>query len=196
VVLEASPTVSGAVTNRWVRGGERTFGDTHPLRRYLDDLRVGDALVTGSRVVTRADIDLFTQLTGDRFYAHADEAAATRNPILRGIVAHGSLVVALATGLFVTADPGPVLANRGLENLVFLAPVHPGDELTVTLTAKAIVPRPNAGHGEVRWEVEVVNQGGLPVVRYDLLALTAKNPAAQSSTPVQDPPREPSIRTA
>lgn len=182
VVLEGSPAVSSAVTNRWVRGGERAFGDTHPLRRYLDDLRVGDALVAGPRVVTRADIDRFTQLTGDRFYAHADEAAATRNPILRGIVAHGSLIIALATGLFVIAEPGPVLANRGLENLVFLAPVRPGDELTVTLTAKEITPRPNTGHGEVRWEVEVVNQAGLPVARYDLLALTART----SSTSIKE----------
>jgi oxepin-CoA hydrolase/3-oxo-5,6-dehydrosuberyl-CoA semialdehyde dehydrogenase len=188
MVLEASPTVSRAVTDRWVRGGERVFGDTNPLRRHLDELRVGDALVTGSRVVTRSDIDRFTQLTGDRFYAHADEAAAARNPILRGIVAHGSLVIGLATGLFATADPGPVLANRGVENLVFLAPVRPGDELTATVTVKAITPRPNAEHGDVRWDVEVVNQHGLPVVRYDLLALTARNPAARSPAAVRDRP--------
>ncbi|MFD7134473.1 aldehyde dehydrogenase family protein [Streptomyces sp. NPDC059894] len=174
VVLESSPTVSGAVTNRWVHGGARVIHDTHLLGRHLDDLRVGDALVTGRRTVTRADIDRFTRLTGDRFYAHADEAAAARNPVLRGIVAHGSLVIGLATGLFVTEGPGPVLANQGLENLVFLAPVRPGDELTVTLTAKEITPRPGTDHGEVRWEVEVANQDGLPVTRYDLLALTAK----------------------
>jgi oxepin-CoA hydrolase/3-oxo-5,6-dehydrosuberyl-CoA semialdehyde dehydrogenase len=189
VLLEASPAVSSAVTGRWVPGAERAFGETHPLRRYLDELRIGDALVAGPRVVTRADIDQFTGLTGDRFYAHADEAAATGNPILRGIVAHGSLVIAVATGLFVTTEPGPVLANRGLENLVFLAPVRPGDALTVTLTAKEIRPRPNTDHGEVRWEVEVVNQDGRAVVRYDLLALTAKSPAARPPAPARDQPR-------
>ena len=58
-----------------------------------------------------------------------------------GRVAHGYLVVSFAAGLFVDPDPGPVLANYGLENLRFLTPVYPGDELTVTLTCKQITPR-------------------------------------------------------
>jgi oxepin-CoA hydrolase/3-oxo-5,6-dehydrosuberyl-CoA semialdehyde dehydrogenase len=180
VVLEGSPTMAGAVTGRWVRGGERVFPDVNPLGQFLEDLRPGDSLATGRRVVTRADIDRFTELTGDRFYAHANEAAATRNPVLRGIVAHGSLVIGMATGLFATDAPGPVLANLGLADVAFLAPVRPGDELAVTLTAKEITPRPNTAHGEVRWEIEVANQDGLPVARYDLLALTARTPSNPS----------------
>ena len=72
------------------------------------------------------------------------------------------------------ADPGPVLANYGLENLRFLTPVYPGDELTVTLTCKQIIPREDAGHGEVRWDVSVANQDGKPVATYELLTLVAK----------------------
>src|SRR5438034_9006470 len=34
---------------------------------------------------------------------------------------------------------------RSLENLRFLTPVYPGDELTVTLTCKEIIPREDAG---------------------------------------------------
>ncbi|GGU84532.1 hypothetical protein GCM10010178_88530 [Lentzea flava] len=61
---------------------------------------------------------------------------------------------------------------------MFLAPVRPGDELTVTLTVKAITPRRGTDHGEVRWDVEVTNQRGQPIARYDLLVLTPKHPAA------------------
>jgi oxepin-CoA hydrolase/3-oxo-5,6-dehydrosuberyl-CoA semialdehyde dehydrogenase len=76
--------------------------------------------------------------------------------------------------LFVQPDPGPVLANYGLENLRFLTPVYPGDALTVTLTCKQITPRDGADHGEVRWAAEVTNQDGAPVATYDLLTMVAK----------------------
>ena len=51
-----------------------------------------------------------------------------------------------------------MLANYGLENLRFLTPVKPDDELTVTLTAKQITPRVDADYGEVRWDADVTNQ--------------------------------------
>ena len=60
------------------------------------------------------------------------------------------------------------------ENLRFLTPVYPGDELTVTLTCQQITPREDAGHGEVRWDVSVANQDGKPVASYELLTLVAK----------------------
>ncbi len=47
-----------------------------------------------------------------------------------------------------------MLANYGIDNLRFLTPVYPGDELTVTLTCKAITPRGDAAHGEVRWDAD------------------------------------------
>jgi len=76
--------------------------------------------------------------------APSGRAAARANPLFGGRVAHGYLVVSFAAGLFVQPDPGPVLANYGLENLRFLTPVRPGDELTVTLTCQQIIPREDA----------------------------------------------------
>ena len=113
--------------------------------------------------MTLEDIEHFAEFTGDTFYAHMDEEAAAANPFFGGRVAHGYLVVSWAAGLFVDPDPGPVLANYGLDNLRFLTPVKPGDELTVTLTCKQITPRGDAEHGEVRWDADVVNQKGEPV---------------------------------
>ncbi len=171
--VQGSPAVLAAVTGRWVPGAPRSAG-THPFRKPLSQLRPGDTVTAGPRLVTRADIDHFAQFTGDTFYAHTDEQAAAANELFGGIVAHGYLIVSLAAGLFVAPEPGPVLANYGLDNLRFLTPVKPGDELTVTLTAQQITPRQAADYGEVRWHAEVVNQRGEPVARYDVLTLVAK----------------------
>jgi oxepin-CoA hydrolase/3-oxo-5,6-dehydrosuberyl-CoA semialdehyde dehydrogenase len=171
--IQASPQTLSKITGRWIQGTPRQEG-VHPFRKPLTQLRVGDSVVAGPRRVTLEDIEHFAEFTGDTFYAHMDEQAARRNPFFDGRVAHGYLIVSFAAGLFVQPDPGPVLANYGLENLRFLTPVYPGDELTVTLTCKQITPRLDAGHGEVRWDAQVTNQDGKPVASYDVLTLVAK----------------------
>ena len=172
--VQTSPRMLTALTGRWTPGTERRIGDVHPFRKNLAELRIGDTVVAGPRTVTLADIDHFAEFTGDTFYAHTDEEAARANPFFDGRVAHGYLVVSLAAGLFVDPDPGPVLANYGLENLRFLTPVYPGDELTVTLTAKRIEPRQGAEYGEVRWDADVTKQDGSSVAKYDVLTLVSK----------------------
>jgi oxepin-CoA hydrolase/3-oxo-5,6-dehydrosuberyl-CoA semialdehyde dehydrogenase len=171
--VQAGPSMLTALTGRWVAGAPR-FEGVHPFRKNLAELRVGDTVVAGPRAVTMADIEHFAEFTGDTFYAHLDEEAAKANPFFGGRVAHGYLVVSFAAGLFVSPEPGPVLANYGLENLRFLSPVFPGDELTVTLTAKQISPREGADYGEVRWDADVTKQDGSSVAKYDVLTLVAK----------------------
>ncbi|GII84333.1 bifunctional aldehyde dehydrogenase/enoyl-CoA hydratase [Sphaerisporangium siamense] len=172
--VQGSPDMLAAVTGRWVPGAARDTSGVHPFRKHLEDLRVGDTVVGGPRRVGLEDIEHFAAFTGDTFYAHMDEEAARANPFFDGRVAHGYLIVSLAAGLFVDPDPGPVLANYGLENLRFLTPVYPGDELTVTLTAKQITPREGLEHGEVRWDADVTKQDGSSVAKYDVLTLVAK----------------------
>jgi oxepin-CoA hydrolase/3-oxo-5,6-dehydrosuberyl-CoA semialdehyde dehydrogenase len=176
--IQGTPQVISTITGQWIPGAERTISDVHPFRKSLAELKVGDAVVTGSREVTQADVDHFAEFTGDTFYAHTDPEAAAANPLFGGIVAHGYLVLSFAAGLFVSPEPGPVLANYGLENLRFLTPVKPGDELTVTLTAKQITPRDSADYGEVRWDADVVNQNDESVAKYDVLTLVAKEATA------------------
>jgi oxepin-CoA hydrolase/3-oxo-5,6-dehydrosuberyl-CoA semialdehyde dehydrogenase len=171
--VQASPRVLTAITGRWYAGAERAVTDVHPFRKSLSELRVGDTVVAGPRTVTLDDVDHFAEFTGDTFYAHTDEEAAAANPFFDGRVAHGYLVVSFAAGLFVSPDPGPVLANYGLENLRFLTPTYPGDALTVTLTAKAITPR-DGPYGEVRWDADLTKQDGSSVAKYDVLTLVAK----------------------
>ncbi|WP_137293736.1 phenylacetic acid degradation bifunctional protein PaaZ [Nocardioides dongxiaopingii] len=172
--VQASPEMLTAITGRWTTGSRRAVGGVHPFRKSLADLRVGDAIASAPRRVTLADIDHFAEFTGDTFYAHTDPEAAAANPLFGGIVAHGYLVVSLAAGLFVDPDPGPVLANFGVDSLRFLTPVRADDTIAVTLTVKQITPRTNADYGEVRWDAVVANAGGEPVATYDVLTLVAK----------------------
>jgi oxepin-CoA hydrolase/3-oxo-5,6-dehydrosuberyl-CoA semialdehyde dehydrogenase len=177
-----TPAHLTAATDRWAPGSPPNTSGTNALRLHLSDLRLGDTVTAGPRVVTRADVAAFAELTGDHYYLHTDEAAAAGHPLYRGIIAHGQLVAALAIGMLVPPEPGPVLANLGLDNLRFLAPVRPGDPLTVAMTATRITPRPGTGRGEVRWHATVAGTGDRPVARFDLTTLTADRPAADRPT--------------
>jgi oxepin-CoA hydrolase/3-oxo-5,6-dehydrosuberyl-CoA semialdehyde dehydrogenase len=172
--VQGPPRLLAAVTGRWVAGAP-TDAAVHPFRKSLATLRIGDAVQTPERVVTLEDIEHFARFTGDTFYAHMDEAAARANPFFDGRVAHGYLVLSFAAGLFVDPDPGPVLANYGLDNLRFLTPVYPGDALKVRLVCMEINPREGAGHAEVRWDASVTNQKDEVVARYELLTMVAKD---------------------
>ncbi|HVD29398.1 MAG TPA: phenylacetic acid degradation bifunctional protein PaaZ, partial [Mycobacteriales bacterium] len=138
--IQADPDTLTAITGRWVTGSARRETDVHPFRKHLEELSIGDTVVAGPRAVTQEDVEHFAEFTGDTFYAHMDAEAAAANPLFGERVAHGYLIVSLAAGLFVDPDPGPVLANYGLDRLRYLTPVRFGDAITVTLTCKQITP--------------------------------------------------------
>lgn len=171
--LQGSPTTLAAVCKRWMPGAARREDALHPFRKHFEELDVGDSLETDERTVTLEDIEAFAALTGDHFYAHMDEAAAKANPFFDGRVAHGYFIVSAAAGLFVEPNPGPVLANYGLENLRFSQPVYPGDRLKVLFVCKQKTAREGEGYGEVKWDVSVTNQKGEQVASYDVLTLVA-----------------------
>lgn len=172
--VQGSPQMLTAVTGAWHTGAATREDGIHPFRKPLTQLRVGDRIASASREVTLDDIETFAHFTGDTFYAHMDEEAAAANPFFPGRVAHGYLLVSWAAGLFVDPEPGPVLANYGLENLRFLTPVSPGDSIRVELIAKQITPRETDEYGEVRWDAIIRNQDDEPVATYDVLTLVAK----------------------
>jgi oxepin-CoA hydrolase/3-oxo-5,6-dehydrosuberyl-CoA semialdehyde dehydrogenase len=166
--LQSSPTLIAAITEQWVAGAPKHIVDVHPFRLKMSQLAIGDTWLTGRRRVTLEDIEHFADFTGDTFYAHMDEEAAKASPIFEGRVAHGYLILSFAAGLFVDPDPGPVLANTGLENLRFLTPLYPGDSMRVELTVKSKSIKTEET-GQVRWTVEVYNQDDELVATYDLL---------------------------
>lgn len=170
--IQGSPDILSRIGQDWVPGAKTDTNKAHPFTRRFNDVQIGDTLNTEPRTVTIEDIEQFASFTGDTFYAHMDEEAAKANPFFPGRVAHGYLLLSFAAGLFVQPDPGPVLANTGLDNLRFMKPVSPGDSIAVQLTVKAKTPR-NDEYGEVRWHVRLTNQDAEAVAEYDLLTMNA-----------------------
>jgi oxepin-CoA hydrolase/3-oxo-5,6-dehydrosuberyl-CoA semialdehyde dehydrogenase len=168
--LQGGPETLSKIVGQWLPGADKVTGEVHPFRKRISQLEIGDTLKTGSRIVTLADIEHFASFTGDNFYAHMDDEAAKASPIFGGRVAHGYLILSFAAGLFVDPDPGPVLANTGLESLRFLTPLYPGDAMRVELTVKSKSIR-DAEKGEVRWAVEVFNQKEEMVATYELMTM-------------------------
>jgi len=171
--IQGSPEMLAAIGNRWIRGGAENKLPVHPFRKTFEQLSIGDTVHTASRKVSLQDIDHFAEFTGDKFYAHTDDAAAKKNPFFEGRVAHGYLIVSFAAGLFVDPDFGPVLANYGVDDLRFAQPVNFGDSLKVRLTCKQKTLREDSGYGEVRWDTEVTNQNDEIVATYDVLTMVA-----------------------
>ncbi|MBW4706845.1 phenylacetic acid degradation bifunctional protein PaaZ [Roseobacter sp. YSTF-M11] len=170
--VQGSPDILTAIGGQWIKGAEEITDKPHPFTRAFNDLQIGDTLYAGLRTITLEDIETFAHFTGDTFYAHMDDAAAAANPFFPGRVAHGYLLLSFAAGMFVQPDPGPVLANTGLDTLRFMAPVEPGDSVSVRLTVKAKTPR-NDDYGEIRWHVTLTNQKEAAVAEYELLTMNA-----------------------
>jgi oxepin-CoA hydrolase/3-oxo-5,6-dehydrosuberyl-CoA semialdehyde dehydrogenase len=170
--IQGSPDILTAIGQQWVPGAVEISDRDHPFTRTFGDLDLGETFNSASRQVTLEDIETFAHFTGDTFYAHMDEEAAKANPFFPGRVAHGYLLLSFAAGLFVQPDPGPVLANTGLDNLRFMAPVAAGDSIRVRLTVKQKTPR-NDEYGEVRWHVTLYNQNDEAAAEYELLTMNA-----------------------
>ncbi|MDF1726684.1 MAG: phenylacetic acid degradation bifunctional protein PaaZ [Sulfitobacter sp.] len=170
--VQGSPDILTAIGQQWVPGATEIADRDHPFTRTFDQLDLGETFNSPSREVTLEDIETFAHFTGDTFYAHMDDEAARANPFFPGRVAHGYLLLSFAAGLFVQPDPGPVLANTGLDNLRFMAPVAAGDSIRVRLSVKHKTPR-NDDYGEVRWHVTLYNQKDEVAAEYELLTMNA-----------------------
>lgn len=175
--VQGSPAMLTSVTGRWMKGAPIIEKDKHPFRYHYEDLDIGQTFFSKTRTVTLDDVEHFAHFTGDTFYAHMDEEATKGHPFFPGRVAHGYLLLSFAAGLFVDPDPGPVLANYGLDTLRFIKPLQPGETIKVRLTAKEKSPR-NKQYGEVRWDVEILTDKDETAATYELLTMNAVRPKA------------------
>ncbi|PCI05116.1 MAG: phenylacetic acid degradation bifunctional protein PaaZ [Hyphomicrobiales bacterium] len=170
--IQGSPDILTAISDQWVPGATEIQTSDHPFTKRFDELRIGETIHTNPREILDSDIKHFAEFTGDNFYAHMDDEAAAANPFFPGRVAHGYLLLSFAAGLFVEPNPGPILANTGLNNLRFMKPVVPGDSIQVRLTVKKKTRR-NDEYGEVLWHVTLTNQNSEMVAEYELLTMVA-----------------------
>jgi acyl dehydratase len=81
-----------------------------------------------TRRIERRDIELFTELTGDRNPLHYDEAAAARSRF-GGVIVQGGVTSGLLNALVAEDLPGPGSVFLHVD-WRFTAPVRPGDTIT------------------------------------------------------------------
>jgi acyl dehydratase len=86
------------------------------------------AVARRSRTVTARDIELFTELTGDRNPLHYDTAAAEASRF-GGIIVQGGVTSGLLNAVVAEDLPGPGSVFLHVD-WSFRAPVRPGDEIT------------------------------------------------------------------
>jgi len=132
---------------------------------YYDDLSVGQKFTTATLRVTAEEIKAFARQFDPQPF-HLDEAAA-KATMFGGLAASGWHTAALNMRLIVESGPplaGGIIGN-GIDELRWLRPVRPGDELRVE--CEVVEMRPSASRpsqGRVRMRNTVLAQDGAAVM--------------------------------
>lgn len=129
-----------------------------PRGRFFEEFEVGQKIVTAGRTVTESDVVSFAGLSGDYNQIHTDADYAA-GWMFGERIAHGLLVLSIATGLAVQTGmiEGTVLAFRELE-WKFSRPVMLGDTVHVEIEVVDMKALSRLGGGNVTMKVSVLNQ--------------------------------------
>ncbi len=111
-----------------------------------------------TRTITEEDILLFAQISGDHNPIHLDEEYAAQSFFGKRIV-HGSLVASLISAVLGNDLPGHGSIYLG-QTLKFVAPVHIGDTITVSVETIAVREEKRL----ITLHTECVNQDGKTVL--------------------------------
>lgn len=138
-------------------------------------MKVGD-IARRTRQVTARDIELFTELTGDRNPIHHDSGIAAQSRF-GGIVVQGGVTSGLLNALVAEQLPGPGSVFLHVD-WSFTAPVRPGD----VITAEARVLELREDKPVSTLATSITNQDGVVVL--DGTAVVWRDPvvAAASET--------------
>ena len=146
--------------------------------RYLDDMQPGLVIRHEiTRTVTETDNLLFTVMTHNPQPLHLDAEAAAASEfghILVNSIFTFGLMIGLSVG---DTTLGTLVANLGMDKLVFPKPVRIGDTLraeTTILEARESRSRP--GQGIATFEHRCLNQRGEIVAQCLRSALVKKRP--------------------
>lgn len=138
--------------------GKGGFNNT-PQERYLEDFVEGAVHEFGPVTITEEEIIQFGKKFDPQFF-HTDPEAAGESAY-GGLIASGWHSCSLFMKLFVENYlPGPAsLGSPGVDELRWLKPVRPGDELTVRITVHKVKPsRSKPDRGVLFSYCEMLNQ--------------------------------------
>jgi acyl dehydratase len=141
----------------------------------FEDLAVGFRFETPRRTVTEADVVAFCGVSGDFNPLHTDAVFAAGTPYGERI-AHGALVLSLATGLRQRLGlfDGTLLGFLEIRSWKFTAPVRIGDTIRVVNEVTELRETSNPGRGIVVQRVEVVNQNDEIVQNGEFVLMVAR----------------------
>lgn len=140
--------------------------------KYFDEYQVGESWSSHGRTITEAHIVNFAGLSGDWFPLHTDAVYAEQTDFGQRI-AHGMLVLSVATGLLVL-HPAVVTAFYGMDRVRFVNPTFIGDTIHVEMTIEDLLDKHN-GTGVVAASLKVVKQTGDPVIVSSVKMLLKKH---------------------
>ena len=145
-------------------------------------MRIGDR-ARRSRLVSSRDIELFTEISGDRNPLHYDEelAAASR---FGGIVVQGGVTSALLNAVVAEDLPGPGSVFLHVD-WRFRAPVRPGD----VITAEVVVTSVREDKPVTTLTTRVLDQNGAVVL--DGTAVVWRDPSIAAATAAMCIPSSP-----
>ncbi len=119
-----------------------------------------------TRTITARDIELFTELTGDRNPLHYDDELAASSRF-GGIIVQGGVTTGLLNAVVAEDLPGPGSVFLHVD-WSFKAPVRPGDEIT----AEVEVLEARQDKPITRLRTTIANQDGTVVVDGEALVWT------------------------
>jgi len=127
---------------------------------FFEDLEVGQQFNSVGRTITNHDVLTFAGVSGDFNQLHTDDEFANKSPY-KGRIAHGVLVMAIATGLTQRLGifDGSALALLGLE-WKFKGPVMLNDTISFRMTIESLRETSKGDNGIVVRRYEMLNQHG------------------------------------
>ena len=148
--------------------------------RFLEDFVVGQVFKPNRRVRVGKDEIIAFARQYDPQYFHLDEEAA-RNSIFGGLVASGWHTAALTMRLITESEFKAAAGTIGLgfDELRWLAPVRPGDELHVESEVLDVQPstsRPD--RGLIKMRTRTLNQRGQVVQELVANAMVPRRPTS------------------
>jgi acyl dehydratase len=148
---------------------------------HYEELEVGMRWRSSGRTITEADIVAFAGVSGDFNPIHVDAAYASGTPFGERI-AHGALVLAIATGLRQQQGTfrGTLKAWLGISDWRFRSAVRIGDTIEVVTEVVGRRETKDPTTGLVTQAVEVRNQEDEVVAEGQFATLVLRHPDAGS----------------
>jgi acyl dehydratase len=147
---------------------------------YFDDVAIGQEWESLGRTVTEADLVHFAGLSGDFNPIHMDHEFA-RTTLFGRPIAHGLLVLSMASGLGLFTPPMRTVALMSIREWHFRQPVFIGDTIRVHTRVLAKEARARGRRGVVTWQRQIRKQDGQAVQEGVSLTLVECRPSEKDA---------------